>query len=67
MYKRQLEHLAPQLIPHIESDLSWWEKAYPKGLEIISGKLRDGVREKTEMYLSWMEEPYRLESVDLDI
>jgi hypothetical protein len=65
--KQNLEHLAPHLIPHIESDLSWWEEAYPKGLEIISEKLRDGVRERTEMYLSWMEKPYSLESVNLDI
>jgi hypothetical protein len=65
--KQNLEHLAPHLIPHIGSDLSWWEKAYPKGLEIISETLRDGVRERTEMYLPWMEKPYSLESVNLDI
>lgn len=65
--KQKLEHIAPHLSPHIESDLSWWEQAYPKGLQIICEKLRSGVQEKTELYLSWMEEPYHLESVSLDI
>lgn len=65
--KQELEYLAPHLASYMESDLSWWEQAYPKGLEIIGEKLRDGIRDETELYLSWMEEPYHLEKVNLEI
>ena len=65
--KQNLGHLVPHLAPYMESDLSWWEQAYPKGLEIICEELRDGIKNETELYLTWMEKPYRLESVYLDI
>jgi hypothetical protein len=64
---QNLEHLAPHLIEHIADDLSWWDKAYEPGLNLIEEPLRSIVREKTESYLEWMAEPYALLNVDLDM
>ena len=67
LQKQNLEHLAPHLIPHIGVDLSWWEQAYPKGLELLEPNLRNQIKENTEKYLAWMEQPYMLESIQLDV
>ena len=67
LQKQNLEHLAPHLSSHIDDDLSWWEQAYPKGLEILEPHLRSHIMEKTEKYLEWMKEPYSLEKVDLNV
>lgn len=65
--KMNLENRFPHLAGHLQEDLSWWEMAYPVGLDIIPNQWRDGIKEKTEQYLSWMEEPYSLEKVDLNL
>ena len=62
-----LEYLAPHLIPFIEEDLSWWERAYSPGLELIDQPLKDYLRSETEKYLGWMKEPFSLEAIKLDI
>ena len=62
-----LEHLAPHLAEHIADDLSWWDKAYEPGLQLVDESLRSHVREKTDSFLEWMTEPYVLVSVDLDV
>ena len=62
-----LEHLAPHLTEHIADDLSWWDKAYEPGLNLIEEPLRSVVKEKTETCLEWMVEPYALVEVDLDV
>ena len=63
----KLESLVPHLISHIKEDLSWWEKAYAPGLELIDEPLRQHIRVKTEQYLKWMESPFLLESIDIEI
>ena len=60
-----LEHLAPHLAEHIADDLSWWDKAYEPGLNLIEEPLRSVVKEKTDTYLERMTEPYALVEVDL--
>ena len=60
-----LEHLAPHLAKHIADDLSWWDKAYEPGLNLIEEPLRSVVKEKTDTYLERMTEPYALVEVDL--
>ena len=60
-----LEHLAPHLAEHIADDLSWWDKAYEPGLDLIEEPLRSVVKEKTDTYLERMTEPYALVEVDL--
>ena len=62
-----LEHLAPHLAEHIADDLSWWDKAYEPGLDLIEEPLRSVVKEKTDTYLEWMTKPYALVEVDLDV
>ena len=62
-----LEDLAPHLKEHIADDLSWWEKAYEPGLNLIEEPLRSEVKGKTGSYLEWMAEPYALVKVDLDV
>jgi hypothetical protein len=62
-----LEHLAPHLKPHIAEDLDWWQQAYPTGLELIDEPLRSHIRSRTEDYLQWMDKPYTLETIDLDV
>ena len=62
-----LEHLAPHLKEHIAEDLSWWDKAYKPGLNLIKEPLRSAVKKKTDSYLEWMAEPYALVMVDLDV
>jgi hypothetical protein len=62
-----LEHLAPHLKEHIAEDLSWWDKAYEPGLNLIEEPLRSVVKDKTDSYLEWMAEPYALVMVDLDV
>jgi hypothetical protein len=47
--------------------LSWWEKAYSPGLELIDEPLRQHIRGKTEQYLQWMENPFTLETIHLEI
>lgn len=62
-----LEDLVPHLKPYIGNDLSWWVGAYPPGLELIDEPLRQHIRMKTEQYLPWMENPFTLETIDLEI
>jgi len=64
---QDLEHLAPHLKPHIAEDLDWWQHAYPMGLELIDEPLRCHIRSRTEDYLQWMDKPYTLETIDLDV
>ena len=64
---QSLEHLAPHLAEHIADDLSWWDKAYEPGLDLIEKSLRSVVKEKTDTYLEWMTKPYALVEVDLDV
>jgi hypothetical protein len=64
---QDLEHLAPHLKPHIAEDLEWWQQAYPTGLELIDEPLRSHIRSRTEDYLQWMDKPYTLETIDLDV
>ncbi|MDA8557038.1 DUF6395 domain-containing protein [Candidatus Poseidoniales archaeon] len=63
----RLEDHVPHLKPYIENDLSWWEKAYSPGLELIDEPLRQHIRGKTEQYLQWMENPFTLETIHLEI
>lgn len=62
-----LENLAPHLSDHIAEDLSWWNKAYQPGLELIDEPLRSFIDKRTTSYLEWMAEPHALISVDLDV
>ena len=62
-----LENLAPHLSNHIAEDLSWWNKAFQPGLELINDPLRSFVENRTTSYLEWMAEPYALISIDLDV
>ena len=62
-----LEDLAPHLKPHIGDDLTWWEQAYPPGVEIIPESLKKHIVAQTEIYLQWMEKPYLLETINLDL
>ena len=62
-----LQHLAPHLEEHIADDLSWWDKAYEPGLNLIEEPLRSTVHRNTETFLEWMAEPYALVEVDLDV
>lgn len=62
-----LEDLAPHLREHIAEDLSWWDKAYLPGLQLIDGDLRGIIGGKTTIFLDWMSPPYELESIDLNI
>jgi len=64
---QDLEHLAPHLKPHIAKNLDWWTQAYPAGLELVDEPLRSHIRSRTENYLEWMEEPFTLETIDLDV
>ena len=63
--KLGLGHVIPDLSHLLEEDLEWWEQAYRPGIDLIPSKWRDGVKQKTERYLQWMESPSPLESVDL--
>jgi hypothetical protein len=65
--KQGLEDLAPHLKPHISDDLSWWEQAYPLGIEILPESLKEHILAQTEIYLKWMEEPYFLETTNLEV
>ena len=65
--KMNLNDRFPHLSRYLEGDFSWWEKAYPPGIEIIPDEWRSGIKENSERYLEWMEEPFDLEKVNLDI
>ena len=67
LQKQNLQYLAPQFNSHFDSDLSWWSKAYGPGIEIIQMPWRSGVSEKTNQYLDWMDPPYSLQNVALDV
>ena len=67
LQKQNLQYLAPQFKSHFDSDLSWWSKAYGPGIEIIQIPWRTGVSEKTNQYLDWMDPPYSLQNVSLDV
>ena len=60
-----VEDIVPDLSEHLEKDLSWWEKAYPKGLELIPQNHRDFVEHKTNEYLQWMDDVTILERTNL--
>ena len=62
---QKLEDLVPDLSHHLENDLSWWEKAYSPGLEIIPEKWRNGILDTTSDYLEWMDDFSKLENTDL--
>ena len=64
---QDLEHLAPHLKPHIAKNLDWWTQAYPAGLELIDEPLRSHIHSCTEDYLRWMDKPFTLETIDLDV
>ena len=59
------EDVVPDLSEHLQKDLSWWEKAYPKGLELIPPNQREFVEEKTNEYLQWMDDATILEQTNL--
>ena len=59
------ENLVPDLSELLQEDLSWWEKAYPKGLELIPQNHRDFVESKTSEYLQWMDDVTILEETNL--
>ena len=59
------ENLVPDLSELLQEDLSWWEKAYPKGLELIPLNHRDFVESKTSEYLQWMDDVTILEETNL--
>lgn len=59
------EDIIPDLSEHLQKDLSWWEKAYPKGLELIPQNQRHFVEEKTNEYLQWMDDVTILERTNL--
>ena len=59
------EDIVPDLSEHLQKDLSWWEKAYPKGLELIPQNQRHFVEEKTNEYLQWMDDVTILERTNL--
>lgn len=63
---QQLEHLAPHLGVHLQSDLSWWAEAYPPGLALIDEPWRATVEARTDAMLKRMRQPYPLESVHID-
>ena len=60
-----VEDIAPDLSEHLQKDLSWWEKAYPKGLELIPQNQREFVEQKTNEYLQWMDDVTILERTNL--
>ena len=60
-----VEDIVPDLSEHLEKDLSWWEKAYPKGLEVITQNQREFVEQKTNEYLQWMDDVTILERTNL--
>ena len=60
-----VEDIVPDLSEHLQKDLSWWEKAYPKGLELIPQNHRDFVEQKTNEYLQWMDDVTILERTNL--
>ena len=60
-----VEDRVPDLSEHLQKDLSWWEKAYPKGLELIPQNQRHFVEEKTNEYLQWMDDVTILERTNL--
>ena len=63
---QQLDHLAPHLDVHLQSDLSWWVEAYPPGLALIDAPWRATVEARTDAMLKRMPQPYPLESVHID-
>lgn len=65
--KMNLNDRYPHLSKYLEEDLGWWEKAYPPGIEIIPDEWRSGIKENSERYLEWMEKPFVLEKVNLEI
>ena len=59
--------IAPRLLPYLSSDYSWWIQAYSPGLELIKTPLRFHIKENTERFLDWMQPPYELELIQLDL
>jgi len=64
---QNLQYLTPQFSTYFESDLSWWTEAFEPGLDLIQKPWREGIREKTSQYLEWMDSPYVLQNVCLDV
>ena len=61
----EAEDIVPDLSEQLEKDLSWWEKAYPKGLELIPQNHRDFIENKTNEYLQWMDDVTILENTNI--
>ncbi|MDB9834838.1 DUF6395 domain-containing protein [Candidatus Poseidoniaceae archaeon] len=64
---QNLGDLAPRLLPYLKSDFSWWIQAYPPGLELIRNPLRSIIKDNTERFLEWMEPPFDLELIHLEL
>ena len=64
---QDIADLAPRLLPYLSSDFSWWIKAYSPGLELIRTPLRYHIKDNTERFLDWMEPPFELELIQLDL
>jgi hypothetical protein len=62
---QEFEHLVEHLAPYLKEDLSWWVQIYEPGLKLISEQLREIIKTNTIKYLSMMDQPYSLESVNL--
>jgi hypothetical protein len=62
---QEFEHLVEHLAPYLKEDLSWWVQIYEPGLKLISEQLREIIKTNTMKYLSMMDQPYLLESVNL--
>ena len=62
---QEFEHFVEHLAPYLKEDLSWWVQIYEPGLTLISEQLREIIKTNTMKYLSMMDQPYSLESVNL--
>ena len=62
---QEFEHFVEHLAPYLKEDLSWWVQIYEPGLKLISEQLREIIKTNTMKYLSMMDQPYLLESVNL--
>lgn len=64
---QQIDEIPSRLKKYLNTDLSWWTKAYPKGIDLLDPSLLQHILDQTEHYLDWMDGPYSIEEVNLDI
>ena len=64
---QQIDEIPFRLKKYLNADLSWWTKAYPRGTELLDPSLLQHILDQTEYYLDWMNVPFLLEEVNLDV